>query len=83
MCMPAPVVCVVGKPINTRPPGFLLGNTDANTSAAFVAFAPPDVLSDASVSSYDEVRIDILVVFGGGFLVALSSSAAKLAETLV
>ncbi len=81
--MPPPVVCVVGNPINTLPPGFLLGKTEANTSAALPAGADSVEDSDARVSSYDDVNIAILVVLGGGFLVARSSSVAKPAATLV
>ncbi len=82
MCIPAPVVWVVGKPMKMRPPGFLLGRTEAKTSAILEAW-PDEDPSEAKVSSYDEVKMDIFVVFGGGFLVALSSSAANEEETRV
>jgi hypothetical protein len=82
MCMPAPVVCVVGNPMKMRPPGFLLGRTEANTSAILEAWFD-EASAEATVSSYDEVKMDILVVFGGGFFVARSSSVAKDDETRV
>lgn len=63
-----------------RPPGFFPGKTEANTStaSATISFAV-----DTADSSYEEVRIATFVVFGGGFFVARSSSAAKLVLTLL
>jgi hypothetical protein len=80
--MPAPVVWVVGNPMKIRPP-FLLGRTEAKTSVAADNAPDPCEISDACASSYEDVRMDSFVTFGGGFLVALSNSDAKFPVTNV
>src|SRR4030081_1675774 len=63
-----------------RPPGCLPGRTEEKISTPL---ATGFSFADAAVSSYDEVRMASLVVFGGGFLVARSSSEANEEEIYV
>jgi hypothetical protein len=76
-----PVVWEVGKPMKIRP--CLCGITEENKVSALSLVMPETLERDADVSSCDEVRIAIWVFFGGGFLVARSSSVAKELETCV